>query len=220
MTENAPGTSPQAAPDPQKAFLRKRMHEAVAEMSPSERDRADELLVHRFRAVRLRYAAHFAGPVLGYMPLRDEPDIRPILQMILDGGELVLPRVQEDGLVLHRVRNLRTGLVRGRFGLLEAHPASPVVAPARITAALIPGRAFTAACARLGRGGGYYDRLIAAIHAFTVAFCYDCQVLEHLPQEAHDRPADLVLTPTHLHRRPLLEALADHPAADAKRARA
>ena len=60
---------------------------------------------------------------------------------------------------------------------------------------LVPGLAFTPAGHRVGYGGGYYDRWLAAHPGHpTVALCYDYQLTDELEAEAHDVPVDMVLT--------------------------
>jgi 5-formyltetrahydrofolate cyclo-ligase len=60
---------------------------------------------------------------------------------------------------------------------------------------IVPGLAFTKAGARLGRGGGYYDRVLASIdsNTVTVGVCFEFQVLEALPVESHDLSVQRVL---------------------------
>jgi 5-formyltetrahydrofolate cyclo-ligase len=64
----------------------------------------------------------------------------------------------------------------------------------------VPLVGFTAIGARLGQGGGHYDRWLAAHpHVHAVGMAWDCQLTEALPSEAHDRPLTAVVTPTRLY---------------------
>ena len=60
----------------------------------------------------------------------------------------------------------------------------------------VPGVAFSLSGQRLGRGGGYYDRLLAAVHpqAITAGLAYSFQVLDRLPQSPQDRRLGLIVT--------------------------
>ncbi len=58
---------------------------------------------------------------------------------------------------------------------------------------LVPGVAFDSRGNRLGRGKGYYDRLLAGIPAFKVGICFDFQRFDRLPAEPHDVPMDRVI---------------------------
>lgn len=85
----------------------------------------------------------------------------------------------------------------GPFGvtqpLAEAEPVIPQVV-------FVPLLAFTADGARLGQGGGHYDRWLAAHpDATPIGLAWDVQRLDSLPTEAHDRTLAAVVTPTRLY---------------------
>lgn len=99
-------------------------------------------------------------------------------------------------LTLVRVSTLAE-LQPGEFGLLE--PAGAEVArDADLAHAVIcvPGVAFGPAGQRLGRGGGYYDRLLATLapQTVTVGLAYSFQVLDRLPEAPSDRRLGLIVT--------------------------
>jgi 5-formyltetrahydrofolate cyclo-ligase len=114
------------------------------------------------------------------------------------GREVYYPRVDPvfKSIALVAVRDLRE-LTPGAFGIPEP-PAGDAIGVERLEAALIclPGLAFTLSGARLGRGGGYYDRLLDRIagQATTVGLAYSFQVLDSLPQTPRDRRVDYVVT--------------------------
>ena len=87
-------------------------------------------------------------------------------------------------------------LVPGPFGLMQPSADAPEVVPQVL---IVPGLAFTAGGLRLGQGGGHYDRWLA-LHpgVATIGLGWDCQIVERLPQEAHDIVLDAVVTPTRL----------------------
>lgn len=113
---------------------------------------------------------------------------RPVYFPRLDkfSGDLRLVQVQSQA-------ELRPGA----FGVLEPGDGEEVV-PARLAGALIcvPGLGFTPGGQRLGRGGGFYDRLLArsAGNAVSVGLAYSFQLLGWLPQAAHDARVDFVVT--------------------------
>lgn len=59
---------------------------------------------------------------------------------------------------------------------------------------VVPGLAFTATGERLGQGGGWYDRFLAASTATSIGVCFAEQVVEVLPVESHDVTMDHVVT--------------------------
>jgi 5-formyltetrahydrofolate cyclo-ligase len=114
------------------------------------------------------------------------------------GTRVLLPVVPENG------RELRwavdTGrLAPGRFGLLE--PVGPRLGPTAIGAAdvvVVPALAVARDGARLGRGGGYYDRALRHVRAdaVLVAVVFDDELFDELPVEEHDQRVTAVVTPS------------------------
>jgi 5-formyltetrahydrofolate cyclo-ligase len=59
---------------------------------------------------------------------------------------------------------------------------------------LVPWRAFTKDGKRIGRGSGYYDRVLGQYpHLHTIGVCFDCQIFEDLPQDTWDKQIDEVV---------------------------
>jgi 5-formyltetrahydrofolate cyclo-ligase len=116
---------------------------------------------------------------------------------------VLLPRVipETRKLVIVRVRN-GAELVPGSFGLLEPM-GSEIVPVAKLGPALfcVPGVAFSPTGQRLGRGGGYFDRTLAAIgpQTVTAGLAYSFQLLDRLPESPHDRRLDLIFTESAMH---------------------
>jgi 5-formyltetrahydrofolate cyclo-ligase len=119
------------------------------------------------------------------------------------GREVYYPRVDPilQSIALVSVRDLRE-LTPGAFGIPES-PAGGAIGVERLEAALIclPGLAFTLGGARLGRGGGYYDRLLDRIAGQSVAvgLSYSFQVIDSLPQTPQDRRVNYVITEFAVH---------------------
>jgi 5-formyltetrahydrofolate cyclo-ligase len=87
-------------------------------------------------------------------------------------------------------------LVVGAFQVREPVAGCPVVAMNRLDLALVPGLAFDARGHRLGRGKGFYDRLLAGFPGRTVGVAFDFQVVAQVPVEPHDIALNAVVTPT------------------------
>lgn len=133
-----------------------------------------------------------------YAPLKNEPDLLPLLEIPRHSRpKLCFPRVHAGGMDFWEV-NDRVHLVQGSTLLRgpEITQCQPVALD-EIDLAVLPGLAFDPVRKlRLGRGGGYYDRLLAdeKFHATSIGVCYSLQLQQGLPGEAHDMPMDLVLT--------------------------
>jgi 5-formyltetrahydrofolate cyclo-ligase len=91
----------------------------------------------------------------------------------------------------------QAGLERGPFGLLQPPGKNRAITPDVLFLPLV---GFTAAGQRLGQGGGHYDRWLAGHPSVpAIGLAWDCQLLESLPTQPHDRPMALVVTPTRVH---------------------
>lgn len=85
-----------------------------------------------------------------------------------------------------------------RHNIPEPDPAhSAPIDPDTIDAVAVPGLAFTSTGARLGQGGGFYDRFLADHpRALRVALAFDCQLVQSIPTDPHDQTVDAIVTPT------------------------
>ncbi len=137
---------------------------------------------------------HKAGTVMLYHALPDEVDTAPLLaDALLMGKRVLLPRVVGDNLEL-RIYTPDT-LCRGAYGIME--PTGDVFLAedyASIDLAIVPGMAFDRRGSRLGRGKGYYDRLLPLLpKAYKLGLCFDFQLLDYIPCEEHDVRMDWVM---------------------------
>ena len=69
----------------------------------------------------------------------------------------------------------------------------------RLDLALVPGIGFTLDGGRLGRGKGYYDRLLAEVPVMKCGVAFECQIADEFPLESHDVQLNCILTPTRWH---------------------
>lgn len=88
----------------------------------------------------------------------------------------------------------------GGKGLLEPGPGARPVKPVSIDLVVVPGAAFTSRGERLGAGGGFYDRFLAAHRRPSLGLAHLCQMAVHLPNEKHDQRLDAVITSQKVHR--------------------
>lgn len=131
-----------------------------------------------------------ARTVCAFSPLSTEPDI---FDPWPSGKKIILPRVTQYGLSLHFIENLDE-LVEGSFGILEPSSEAPQ-APPRADLILVPGLAFDRFGMRLGRGGGYYDRLLADFEGLRVGICFEGVIFDRIPFESHDQRVDFLASP-------------------------
>jgi len=134
-----------------------------------------------------------------YAPLADELDVEPLWRDALTTGKtLALPRFYpETGSYLAcRVLNPAEDLKPGQFGIPEPGVNCPPVALKRLDFILAPGVGFTLDGRRLGRGKGFYDRLLSSVRGSKCGIAFDEQIVDDIPAELHDIRLDYILTPT------------------------
>ena len=139
-----------------------------------------------------------AHTILLYSPLPDEVDVSPIINDAYRNGKTVLlPKVVGEDLELRIYKGVES-LERGAFGILE--PMGEVFDDFdTVDVAIIPGMAFDKANHRLGRGKGYYDRLLPRLtNAYKIGVCFPFQYLDEIPSETHDVVMDEVVYGNHI----------------------
>lgn len=141
-------------------------------------------------AAHPRFAA--AHTLLLYHSLPDEVYTHRLLEETV-GKTLLLPRVVSDSDMELRIYTGPSDLERGAFGIME--PCGTLFTDYdSIDVAVIPGMAFDRSGNRLGRGKGYYDRMLARVrHAYKIGLCFDFQVVGEVPTEPTDIPVNEVI---------------------------
>lgn len=136
--------------------------------------------------------------LLLYYALPDELPTHEFIKKWSNNKKIYLPRVNgEDLKILEYVPD---GLSIGAFNIEE--PTGDVLVDCSIIDLIIvPAVAFDKNCNRLGRGKGYYDRLLSKSDAIKIGVGYDFQIVKTLPVEPHDVPMDCVITPKEIIRR-------------------
>lgn len=140
-----------------------------------------------------------AQSVLLFAPMPGELDIWPLLLDALRAGKQVaLPRFERHtkSYAAFRIQDPDNDLEAGHFGIREPNTQCPKLAPGPVDLILVPGVAFDRQGHRLGRGKGYYDKLLAVMRGTRCGVAFDQQMVNAIPVEGHDAKMDCVLTPT------------------------
>jgi 5-formyltetrahydrofolate cyclo-ligase len=130
--------------------------------------------------------------VAGFLPIGDEIDLLPLLRALHDRGHpIALPVTPKRGLPLTFRRWIPGGeLVEERFG--TRRPTGPDCTPDFL---LIPLLAFDSKGGRLGYGGGFYDRTLAALpNRFRLGCAFAAQQVDAVPVGPYDIRLDAVAT--------------------------
>ena len=173
---------------------RARLLAARAELAPERLQSAADALSGHVLA-RLGGLRRIAA----YVPMGREPGSLRLLDMLRDGGtEVLLPVVVADGLDWARYAGAGE-LIAGALGTQA--PAAPRLGPSALATAdavLVPALAVDHRGVRLGRGGGYYDRALAALPpgARLAALLHDGELVERLPADPWDTTVTSVVEPT------------------------
>ncbi len=186
-----------------KAVLRREMIARLRAQSPAEREMAGACIARRVWMVPEIVRADV---LLVYASLPEEvPTDRIALEALRQGITVVYPRSSPGGsMALHQVELVKQ-LGAGPWGIREPNPAiHPQLPVSVVDAALIPGLAWDRAGKRLGRGGGFYDRLLAAPEwrGFRCGIFFAAQEMPGLPGDPWDVPLQCVVTEREVWRRP------------------
>ncbi len=152
----------------------------------AERARQSLLLCRSILESEMYRSARVIG---GYMPLRREADITPVLEdALLQGKTLALPLCGDAPyMTLRRVCSLDE-LVPGAYGILEPRADAPEIPVQELDLLLVPLEGIDRKGFRLGKGGGYYDCLLSAARVPTLGCALSWQWTEAVPHEAWDIP--------------------------------
>ena len=140
-----------------------------------------------------------ASSVLLFAPLPDELDVWPLVELALMAGKTVaLPSFapETNCYVARQIVDPVRDVVVGKFGVREPASACVEVPLNQLDLVLVPGIAFDARGGRLGRGKGFYDRLLAGVRGTKCGVAFDEQLVDAVPVGPHDIRLNCILTPT------------------------
>ena len=179
-----------------KQALRRVARGRVAVLSPEYRAAAAAQLIVTL-AARPEWAR--AGSVLLFAPLPDEPDVWPLVELALAAGKTVaLPAFDpsKNGYVARQIKDAVRDVVLGKFGVREPAETCVEVLLNQLDLLLVAGVAFDARGGRLGRGKGFYDRLLAGARGTMCGVAFDEQLVDAVPVGSLDIRLNCILTPT------------------------
>jgi 5-formyltetrahydrofolate cyclo-ligase len=177
----------------QKAELRTQIRARLEKISPAARAVESIDL-----CARLKMQMPSARVILFFAPLPDEPDVWPVLEESLAlGMTCALPffDAEKKTYGAKEIKKPATDIVTGKFSVREPAAGCAEIPPDKFDLILVPGMAFDLRGNRLGRGQGFYDRLLENCGGAKCGVGYDFQLLETIPSEPHDAKVGFILTP-------------------------
>ena len=173
-----------------KQALRKQIREQKRAMTEEQIVSKSDKLGELFLASE---AYRQAKTIYGYLPYNQEVRTVAMLeQAIADGKRVAVPKCYGEEMRFIYLDDL-SKVEKGYCGIPEPVEDGPV-ADDKTALVLMPGLAFTKEGLRMGYGGGFYDKFLAAEPEHpTLALCYDFQMVEHIPTEDYDIPVNTVL---------------------------
>ena len=173
-----------------KKELRRQIREQKRAMTENEIVAASQRLGELFLNCR-QYQE--AKTIYGYLPYNQEVRTVPMLEQAMkDGKRVAVPKCYGEEMRFIYMDDL-SKVEKGYANIPEPIADDPV-ADDKTALVLMPGMAFTKDGKRMGYGGGFYDKFLAAEPDHpTVALCYAFQMVEDLPTEDYDIPVDCVL---------------------------
>jgi len=131
-----------------------------------------------------------------YYGIAPEVETKSFLKKILKDKKIYLPRIDlKKSLSLCRVRSLSNDLKKGAYNIMEPKVSCERRPAGQMDVIILPGVAFDRKGGRLGRGGGYYDRLLrGAGKALKIGLCFREQIVKKVPMNVCDVSVDRVIT--------------------------
>jgi len=182
-----------------KAALRRQLRGAAMPHTSSGLAECSRAICNRLAA---QDAWRNARTVLIYSPLPGEPDLQPLVKSALEAAKtLAFPRF--DGSTgayqICQVTEPTSQLINGQFGILEPRLECPICRLNELDLALVPGIGFSLNGCRLGRGKGYFDRMLSEVRGWKCGVAFDWQVTVEIPTEPHDIRLNSIVTPSRWH---------------------
>jgi 5-formyltetrahydrofolate cyclo-ligase len=129
--------------------------------------------------------------IMLFSSLPDEIPTQHTIDRWAEQKNIYLPRVNGDDLDIIKYQ---PGILhKGSYDIMEPE-GNKTADPSVLDMIIVPGVAFDRNGNRLGRGKGFYDRFLSQTNATTIAVCFDCQLINDIPTESHDLPAQFVVT--------------------------
>lgn len=181
-----------------KKALRTEIKEAERQLTKEDKEIADAAITANVFSLD-EYKT--AKTIFSFVGTSREIDTTSILTDVLSSGKrLCVPLCVGDGLMILKELHSLEYLAIGAYGILEPDISLPTVEFDEIDFALIPCTTCNHAGARLGKGGGFYDRFLEQYSGTSAVICREALIREYIPSESHDITINIVVTDKAIYR--------------------
>jgi 5-formyltetrahydrofolate cyclo-ligase len=181
---------------PTKQQVRNKFIEELHTISPMEKVSADFRIAQSLTSLRVYKNAK---SICTYVSTPAEVNTHQIIrEALLAKGSIIVPKIEGSELLLYSIRSFEEIKI-GSYGILEPQTRRAHVPIQSVDLFIVPAIAFGMDGSRLGRGKGYYDRLLTNIHVPIIGLSYDRQICETVPHGAKDKKIDIIITETHIY---------------------
>lgn len=181
-----------------KEALRREIRGRLTSMPEDARRAEDDVLFSRFLSLP---ELDRAQTVFLFYGVGTEPETARLISLLsVRGKRVALPRMRPQRQMEVRLFCPDRPLVKHPFGIPEPGEDCPLIDTDEIDLVLVPALCYDQQGIRLGMGGGYYDRWLPLYSGPTAGLCREALFHKELPTQPHDRPVDIVITPTRIIR--------------------
>lgn len=179
-----------------KGSIRRHVLEIRNQMSPLERSEKSRIILSRLRELDQYKQANM---IFAYVSFGSEVMTQDMITCSLaDKKRVAVPKIKGTGMEFYEIQSL-DDLQKGYFGIMEPWVDTPVSDPAALI--IMPGVAFDPKRSRIGYGKGFYDTYLKT-HSMnqTVAIAFQCQIVDRIPPEPHDKKPNHILTESKIYQ--------------------
>jgi len=178
--------------DLRKTELRKQIGEEIDALPPEYIASSDSGLFQLTTALN-EYIT--AGNIMIYCSVEKEPaTVKIALDALSSGKTVAFPYCFRGGVMQARIARSLGELRPAMLGIPAPPDSAPFIVPGELDLIIVPALAYDRSGYRLGYGGGYYDRYLSGVPAFTVGLARERLMRDELPREPHDIAVKCVIT--------------------------
>ena len=175
-----------------KSSIRKKINEITDGLTDEMKDKLSEKGMEEIEKHELFIDAK---TVAIYWSLPNEVKTHDLIEMHFDKKNILLPAINGDNLDLKRYEGKEHLANNNKYGIAEPQ-GTITYSLAEVDLIIVPGVAFDVHNKRLGRGKGFYDRLLVNCKCPIIGICFPHQLVDEIPVEPHDIKMDHVIYAT------------------------